>query len=91
MHNIFKMTEEEFEEYLKSKEFEDVNLKSAMCLAPDGSLPLSKICTPQRSGYDMCPTQKVTTQWFLRAVTNTMHQSFLHQRGVQRMEALDKS
>ena len=50
------------DEYNKSKEFEDVNLKSAMCLAPDGSLPPSKICTPQRSGYDMCPTQEFTKE-----------------------------
>ena len=48
------------DEYNKSKEFEDDNLKSAMCLAPDGSLPLSKIWTPQRSGYDMCPVQNFT-------------------------------
>lgn len=48
------------EEYNKSAEFEEQNLKDIMCLSPEGDLPLSHICTAQRQGYDMCPTQKFT-------------------------------
>lgn len=28
-----------------------------MCLSPEQELPYSKICTGQRTGYDMCPSQ----------------------------------
>ena len=40
--------------------YEENNLKEYMCLSPEQDLPLSKICTEQRSGYDMCPTQDFT-------------------------------
>ncbi len=43
-------------EYDRSRDFEEHHLDEYMCLAPDGSLPLSKICTGQRSGYDICPS-----------------------------------
>jgi len=29
--------------------------EEAMCIAPDGTLPLSKICHGHRDGYDLCP------------------------------------
>lgn len=48
------------EEYNKAAEFEEKNLKDIMCLSPEGELPLSHICTAQRQGYDMCPTQEFT-------------------------------
>lgn len=40
--------------------FEKEDLGQFMCLSPEQELPLSKICTDQRSGYDMCPTQEFT-------------------------------
>lgn len=46
--------------YNKEAEFEEKNLKEVMCLSPEQTLPYSKICTGQRSGYDMCPTQQFT-------------------------------
>ena len=47
-------------DYDMSGYFEENNLKEFMCLSPRQELPLSKICTDQRSGYDMCPTQDFT-------------------------------
>ncbi len=47
--------------YDRSKEFEQQNLASIMCLSPKGELPNSLICngpSAQRWGYDMCPSQQ---------------------------------
>lgn len=48
-------------EYNMEEKFEKENLSQVMCLSPDGDLPLSKICRAQRSGYDICPSQKFLT------------------------------
>lgn len=48
-------------DYDMRKTFDEENLKEEMCLSPEQELPLSKICTDQRSGYDMCPTRKFTS------------------------------
>lgn len=48
------------EEYNRATDFEEKNLKDIMCLSPEGDLPLSHICTAQRQGYDMCPSQEFT-------------------------------
>lgn len=45
-------------EYCTNDRIEREKLQGAMCLAPDGSLPHSRICTGQRSGYDICPASK---------------------------------
>lgn len=42
-------------EYNMEEAFKKNNLKEAMCVSPEGDLPLSEICTFQRYGYDMCP------------------------------------
>lgn len=47
-------------DYDMTEYFEENNLKEYMCLSPEQTLPLSKICTDQRSGYDLCPTQDFT-------------------------------
>ncbi len=44
--------------YNTEERFEAEELHDAMCLAPDGSLPKSRICTGQRSGYDICPASE---------------------------------
>ncbi len=49
-------------EYSRADEFEKEGLARYMNTAPDGSLPLSKICTAQRSGYDLCISQDFTKQ-----------------------------
>ena len=43
------------DDYDDGGRYESENLSVAMCAHPDGSVPLSKICTGQRSGYDICP------------------------------------
>ena len=47
-------------EYERMQEFEDLHLENEMCVAPDGSLPFSRICTGQRRGYDLCPSRDFT-------------------------------
>ena len=46
-------------EYNKEKEFEERQLAKEMCLSPEQTLAYSRICTPQKVGYDFCPTSKV--------------------------------
>lgn len=48
--------------YNNSRQLEEEGLRDVMCLAPDGSLPLSNICPAQRTGYDLCPTQAYTRE-----------------------------
>ena len=43
------------DDYDDGGRYEREGLEIAMCVAPDGSVPLSKICPGQRSGYDICP------------------------------------
>ena len=50
------------QEYNTAEQIERENLKEVMCLSPEGDLPLSKICTGQRSGYDMCPAHSFTKE-----------------------------
>ena len=48
--------------YNTEKEFKLNELANEMCLSPEQTLPFSKICTAQRSGYDMCPTREFTVK-----------------------------
>ena len=50
------------DDYDRNDDFEAGHLESVMCRSPKGDLPLSKICTGQRSGYDMCPSQDFTVK-----------------------------
>lgn len=43
-------------------EFRFKGYDRAMCVAPDQTLPLSKICTAQRAGYDICPSNDLGKQ-----------------------------
>ena len=45
--------------YNKEREFEKDDLIRGMCASPDGKIELSKICTMQRKGYDICPVSHV--------------------------------
>lgn len=49
-------------DYNCEKLFEEGGYRKDMCLAPDGSLPYSEICTAQRRGYDMCPMGEDTAK-----------------------------
>jgi len=50
------------DDYNMEKFFEENNLKNTMCLSEKQTLPFSKICTEQRSGYDLCPTEEFTRE-----------------------------
>ena len=45
--------------YSKKYEYENQNLRRGMCADTDGYVKISKICTAQRSGYDICPASEV--------------------------------
>ncbi|MCQ2431211.1 MAG: DUF6259 domain-containing protein [Clostridia bacterium] len=47
------------ESYNCAEKIKEGHLDRGMCLAPDQSLPHSKICTGQRSGYDLCPASEL--------------------------------
>lgn len=49
------------ESYNCKEQFDRGHLENVMCLSPEGTLPYSNICTGQRRGYDMCPSQRFTT------------------------------
>ena len=44
--------------YNKQNEYEEKELWRAMCADADGEVKISKICTGQRSGYDICPASE---------------------------------
>lgn len=73
------------EEYNKSAEFEEKNLKDIMCLSPEGELPLSHICTSQRQGYDMCPSQEFTHMVILDQVEKMVN------AGIDYVQVLDQN
>lgn len=45
-------------EYNRSSEYEKEKLDEGMCAGPDGRVSISRICTAQRSGYDICPASE---------------------------------
>lgn len=48
------------DDYECDEDFEQKRLEKIMCRSPKEELLKSKICTMQRDGYDMCPTQEFT-------------------------------
>ena len=42
-------------DYNCAETYEKEGLEAAMCAAPNGEVRISRICTGQRSGYDICP------------------------------------
>lgn len=47
------------EEYNKEEEYAERALWRGMCTGPDGKVAVSRICTYQRWGYDICPASAV--------------------------------
>jgi len=45
--------------YNCTEAYESRGLEAGMCAAPNGQVQISKICTAQRSGYDICPASEV--------------------------------
>lgn len=46
-------------DYNCAEAYENDGLEAAMCAAPNGEVWISKICTGQRSGYDICPASEL--------------------------------
>ena len=46
-------------DYNRAEDYEKDGLQAGMCAGPDGEVLISKICTAQRSGYDICPASQV--------------------------------
>ena len=46
------------DDYDCTEKYANEQLEDAMCAGPDGKVAISRICTPQRSGYDICPASK---------------------------------
>ena len=72
-------------DYDKSAVFAAMDLGKEMCQAPDGSLPLSEICTGQRSGYDLCPSRDFTAK--------TLHDEIgkIRSAGVDYIQMMDQN
>ena len=49
-------------DYNCAEAYEKKSLQAGMCAAPNGEVMISKICTAQRSGYDICPASEVGQQ-----------------------------
>ncbi len=47
------------EEYNKEEEYKARELERGMCAGPDGKVAISRICTAQRRGVDICPASPV--------------------------------
>ena len=45
-------------DYSRADAYEKDGLEAAMCAAPNGEVLISKICTAQRAGYDICPASE---------------------------------
>ena len=54
-------------EYNMQEEYEREGLAAAMCAGPDNKVLLSRICTGQRSGYDICPASEAGKKLLSRA------------------------
>ena len=46
-------------DYSCAEAYQRDGLAAGMCAAPNGEVQISKICTAQRSGYDICPASEV--------------------------------
>lgn len=72
-------------DYNMERVFEEQNLQTEMCVGPDQSLQYSRVCTPQRTGYDFCPTSKVLKGIIEKEVTN------MFKAGVDYVQLLDQN
>ncbi len=72
-------------EYNTERQIQENGLAAGFCRAPDGSLPHSRICTGQRSGYDICPASGTG-----KAILNDALAPLLAS-GVDYIQALDQN
>ena len=67
------------------EEYNEKELWRGMCAGPDGTIAISKICTYQRSGYDICPVSPVGREILDRAYAP------LFENGLDYVQILDQN
>ncbi|MBE6586290.1 MAG: hypothetical protein E7645_07190 [Ruminococcaceae bacterium] len=72
-------------EYDCHADYEARGLERGMCAAPDGEIYISKICTAQRSGYDICPASPTGHALLAEAYTP------LFESGIDYAQILDQN
>ena len=55
------------DDYERTDECRERGLEAAMCESPEGKVEISRICTSQRSGYDICPASRMGRELLLEA------------------------
>ncbi len=56
-------------EYNREEEYRAQNLESGMCASPSDRVEISRICTAQRKGYDICPASDTGRKLLDKAYT----------------------
>jgi len=72
-------------DYSCEEAYETEGLKPAMCAGPDGKVAISKICTAQRQGYDICPASPLGHDLLARAYAP------LFESGLDYVQILDQN
>ena len=72
-------------DYDCNEKYESEELWRGMCAGPDGEVAISKICTAQRSGYDICPASSVGERILFEAY------SPLFKSGIDYAQILDQN
>ena len=73
------------DDYNCEEDYKARHLEPAMCAAPDGHVEISKICTAQRSGYDICPASPLGKALLTEAYTP------LFENGLDYAQILDQN
>jgi hypothetical protein len=72
-------------DYNCEKEFSERGLAAAMCTSPKGKVEISRICTGQRSGYDICAASELGKDILREAYTP------LFESGIDYAQILDQN
>ncbi len=72
-------------DYCCLEAYEAEGLEPAMCVGPDGKVAISKICTAQRQGYDICPASPMGHDLLARAYAP------LFESGLDYVQILDQN
>lgn len=66
--------------------YEENGLEAGMCAGPDGKVAISKICTAQRQGYDVCPASPVG-----RKLLDEAYAPLFEESGLDYVQILDQN
>ncbi len=72
-------------DYNCEEAYKQEGLEAGMCVGPDGKVAISKICTAQRQGYDICPASPVGHDLLARAYAP------LFESGLDYVQILDQN